>query len=92
MPFAALKVLEQACWVVRRGDAAGVAIWTEYEIGGARDTELVVLAPERVLLPRDRIAHGVRDAVRGLTRERAAQWLEEAGYRMAPGASRTGPG
>lgn len=82
MLFAPLIVIEQASWHVYRAGASGIAIWTEYEIGGARYTDLSVLVPERTLVPRDRIAHGIQTSIRGVARYEVATRLTDAGYKV----------
>ncbi len=83
MLFAPLIIVDQASWHVRREARAGTAIWTEYTLDGARYTDLTVLVPERTLIPRDRIAHGVRASCRGLERDDVVDWLGRAGFQIA---------
>lgn len=75
-------VVDQRAVTVAGADHRGVAVWTEYEIDGRRYTEVVVLAPERTLLPRDRIAHGVRAWERNVAREALEPWLARVGYEV----------
>lgn len=81
------EVLEQAAWVVIHAAHRGVAIWTAHQISGKRRTQLIVLAPERTLLPRDSIAHGVKAHANGIERADVEAWLVAHGYARQPQAA-----